>query len=1201
MLVTMLASLNLLAQDENPILTLRSSQSSFTIAIGGYEADYIDVDEGNGLVEKELAKTELDTESGELTGTILTFSPKNGEVKIYGNAENISFLNLNGCYLTHVDVSALTKLSFLYINNNEGLDGLDLTNNNELRYLEAFGCPMTNGFTIGKKPELQIMSVAQTGNFRDFNTANYPKLKVLSCWGNSEITQIDAHLCPDLIQLSCDGTNIAELDVTKNKNLQILNIEDTRIRHIDLSKNLYLTEFYGSHDSGSLNTDVKLDGIDLSGNPNLVRLRLAGNDFTSIDVRNKKYLRYLNVSNNRLREIDLTGCDQLSEVLLSNNYFGFSTLPLPSMYWQTYDYYQFNMKADKNYRVGAVLDYSDMVLREGTNTTCGLFMVDEDNANNVVALDESYYTFDAETGKVTLLKETDANVFLGFANDAFPGITLTSMPLRTDNFRVRKAEDFGQPVLALTFTPVASGNISFLAGVAEASGQTPRTLYVDFGNGLKKEFNITDEKATTLVSGTVTAGKTVSVYNSQDDGLSALTMENIALTDIDVTQARSLRWLTLKGTALKAIDLGWNKALQRLEMSGNDFGKLNVAGANYAFNKSMLGDIFLPNNGITEVQLTDNNYSLRNVDLSGNKLTAISFKDADRLQTLNISGNELTELDVNYSTEMTALNASHNKLTRIVLPTESRLQTLNLEDNALDFATLPLVENLSTYTFSPQQMITIGKQGPGVDLSNYMVNGQTKYVWKKDATALTAGSDYTETEGKFVFAKSLENCTLTCEMTNSLFPGLTLTTSEFKVVPMPTHMIASFTTLESQAGTLTLRSSEANNTICVDWNGDGSGVEYYTLGTDTERIPVTSKAGANAKVYTYGENSNLIVFGLSDMKLADVDMSGLKELSMLILANAGINSVKWPESSFMELNLEGNNFSSIDLGTHAKDIFLLNLMNNKFESFDATQFPNLGILNLFNNQLTSVTLNSNVWQVDLGRNQLKEIDLSQATSLNQLALTENQLSHIDISSCKYLASLYLDRNNFKFSTLPLDAKRMGNYFTYANQTDLEVEEVDAKVDLSNEAVIADSPTTYRWFIGKPTVNEETYELEGEELVADDEYKVENGVTYFNYMDENPFVCVMTNTALPNLTLYTAPVKVQHTVDAITSTAAESDFHVSVEGRTLCAENGSKAEIILTDMNGRQLAKAFGSLRHTVAAPGIYLVITENRAAKVVVK
>ena len=156
----MLASLNLLAQDENPILTLRSSQSSFTIAIGGYEADYIDVDEGNGLVEKELAAAELDSESGELTGSILTFSPKNGEVKIYGNAENISFLNLNGCYLTHVDVSALTKLSFLYIKNNEGLDGLDLTNNNELRYREAPGCPTTNGFTTGEKPELQSRSMA---------------------------------------------------------------------------------------------------------------------------------------------------------------------------------------------------------------------------------------------------------------------------------------------------------------------------------------------------------------------------------------------------------------------------------------------------------------------------------------------------------------------------------------------------------------------------------------------------------------------------------------------------------------------------------------------------------------------------------------------------------------------------------------------------------------------------------------------------------------------------------------------------------------------------------------------------------------------------------------------------------------------------------------------------------------------------------
>ena len=331
-------------------------------------------------------------------------------------------------------------------------------------------------------------------------------------------------------------------------------------------------------------------------------------------------------------------------------------------------------------------------------------------------------------------------------------------------------------------------------------------------------------------------------------------------------------------------------------------------------------------------------------------------------------------------------------------------------------------------------------------------------------------------------------------------------------------------------------------------------------------------------------------------------MTNLKELSMLTLKNAGINSVKWPDSpNFIELNLEGNNFQSIDLGSHANDIFMLNLKNNKFETFDATKFPNLGILNLFENQLKSINVGSNVWQLDLGRNQLTEIDLSKATGLNNVALTENMLSSIDISKNTSLAALFIDRNNFKFSTLPLDAKRMGSYFTYANQADLDVEEVDAKVDLSSEAVIADSLTTYRWFIGKPTVNVETYELEGEELVADDEYKVEKGVTYFNYKDENPFVCVMTNTALPNLTLYTAPVKVQHTVDAITSTAAERDFHVSVEGRTLCAENGSKAEIILTDMNGRQLAKAFGSLRHTVAAPGIYLVITEKRAAKVVVK
>ena len=57
LLMTLLTPFALTAQDEQPIITLRSSTPSFTITIGGYSKDYIDVDAGNGQEEKEIEAT----------------------------------------------------------------------------------------------------------------------------------------------------------------------------------------------------------------------------------------------------------------------------------------------------------------------------------------------------------------------------------------------------------------------------------------------------------------------------------------------------------------------------------------------------------------------------------------------------------------------------------------------------------------------------------------------------------------------------------------------------------------------------------------------------------------------------------------------------------------------------------------------------------------------------------------------------------------------------------------------------------------------------------------------------------------------------------------------------------------------------------------------------------------------------------------
>ena len=1203
---------SVMAQEEEPIITLYTnlyktsgSSNSCTIFIGGIkDKDYIDIDYGLGTVEQELVPATLDPETGTWSGTSITLSVTSADViKIYGDAENIAILNLDGCYIRQTDLSKLTNLEILYMNHNE-LESLDLSNIHKLKYVELSDNPINKGnLVIGDQPDLLMLEIAQTGNLDpNFKMSNYPKLKVFTCWGNPGITSLDPSQCPDLIQLSLDGTSVETLDVSHNTNLQILNISDTRIKNIDLSNNIYLREFYCKHESGIVNTDIKLTDIDVTKNLNLIRLAASGNKLTSIDVSKNTYLQHLSLTNNNLKEINLDNNVNLYQVMIANNNFGFSTLPLPKDTWEEYDYYQKNIPVQKTYAEGTVIDFSDMILREGTKTTMALYQTDETNVNPVTALDESYYSFDATTGKVTLLKATTDSVYVAFANDAFPALALEYMPLRTNKFIVKTADEYGKETKAVTFTTSESA-INFKVGVIGASATEPKTFYVDFGNGEKVACTATSEDipATNNVSRFRLGSGEITVYMPQDEQLSALDIENINLSSIDVSTSRSMKTLRLVNTKLPSIDLGWNRSLTSLEMTGNNFGTLSLCGVNYAYQKTLLGDINLSNNNLSSVALSDNNYTLHNVDLSNNKLTEISFKDADMMETLNLSNNQLTEVNVNYCSIMTKLDISNNNVSSLVLPDACALTELHCENNAFDFTNLPQLDGLTTFTYAPQNEVSIPQMGPGVDLSAHQVEGNTVYRWENNGATLTKGIDYTETNGKFNFAPSLIGSQLKCYMTNDKYAGLTLVTSTFTVAAMPTNLIGSFTTTGNNTGTLTLRSYEDNNTICIDWNGDGTDLNYYTVGTVVSTFDIETKAGANAKVYTYDTDNNLMVFNIQGIKMSDMDLSGMNELIGLTVTDAGLSSITWPQSNdFTELNITGNNFTSLDLGTHSPKMAMIIAGNNKIETFDATPYNNIRVLSLYGNGLKSITLNNaDLFQLDLGKNQLTSIDLSKVPSMNTLALTENQLETIDVSGLNGLAALYLDRNKFKFSTLPID-KGYSKY-TYANQADIEVSEVDGKVDLSSEAIVNGKETVYRWFVGEPTVTKEGT-LSGEELILDDEYSVVNGVTLF-HIALNGLKCAMTNENFPNAVLYSSFVNV--TTTGINGVTDDNESNISVEGNTITAHASNNTDVRLYDINGMLIATANtgseGTAIFNVAKAGIYVVKSGTNTEKVAIR
>ena len=1179
-----------------------------TILLGGFkqETDYIDIDCGFGTVEHELVPATINTETGGWDGgtSVTCTVTSSGIVKIYGDASNIAVINFEGCYISDLKMAEMPNLYYINLDHNE-LHQLDLSAYPALQAISV----SDNPFDVaplkigGNKPNLMLLEMGQTSNLdQSFNLSDYPNLVSFGAMANKGLKTLDPSGCPKLQRLSIDGTNVQTLDLSKNPIITILNISETGINDIDLSNLPYLQQFYADHRSSSVNAHAKLKKLDVSNNKSLVYLFANGNELTDIDLSNNIYLQQLYIGDNNLTSINLDNNTNLINVMLANNKFTFATLPFPGN-WNQYDYYQKNMEIAKTVKVGDVLDYSDKVVREGTTTTFAVYYVPEDSAGQVYPLAEEYYTY--ADGKVTFLQAPEDSVFLAFANDKFPNIQLDKQPLRTDKFKVKTAEDFGKDDLTITVgAPVNLGgtDISMKVGMAGATSDKPKTFYVVDGNGNKTAFTTTTDSLPASPNVNIHAGSNmVYVYVPQDEVVTALGIDNQQLQSINLSLARTLKYLSLTNTGLSEIDLGYNKGLRSLTLTGNNFSTLNIRGVNDTYQKTLLQDINLSNNNLTTVTLNDMG-TIHNLNLSNNQLTELSLKDADNMKTLDLSNNKLTEVNANYCTLMTDFNIANNQISSITMPSELSLRRFHCENNSLSFANLPLLPNIEEYVYAPQNVITIPLMSPGVDLQNHNINGQTVYTWKNnDGTTLTEGTDYSIVDGMTRFLDPIIGESVYCEMTNQLFPGLTLTTTKVQAAEMPKNKIASFTTTADGTATMILRAKEPT-IICIDWKGANMAVETYSVTEDILTTEIKTYANSNCAIYSYDDNCPLYVLNITGAKLADVDLSNMKNLVLAAVINAGIDSIKLPDTNTLtELKLDYNNFTSIDLSRYAAQLCLLSMNNNQLTTFDATGMTSLFSLSMANNALTSVTLDApQVWNLELSGNQLESIDLTKMPSLYQLFLSSNRLKAIDLSKNPDLRVLHIDYNRFTYSTLPLPNAKYGSY-QYGNQERIDiVPDANGIVDLSSEADVAGTPSTFRWFVDDPWYDEDTGELTGEELYIDEEYNVEDGKTTFHKPISN-VVCAILNDKFPNLTILTNPVDITTTL-GIDGVTAGNEVAVSASGRWITIKSATPTEANVYTAGGALVGntKVNGKATLRVPAAGIYVVKSNGTATKIAV-
>ncbi len=1144
--VALMSFTSVQAQDsEEPIITIHSNAyaeagetNQFSILLGTKETAYYDIDMGAGLNEVEIGAAGIDSETGEFTGTSIPCRVnESGLIKIYGDPLNIDVIVIDGAYATEIEMEQCTELQIISLRHNQ-LQKLDLT-----PFTKAYAIYLTdNPFTeatplkVGApKNDLVILEIDIIDYLdKSFNLSDYPSLVTFDGYANYNLQNVDPTGCPNLMVLNVELTKVETLDVTQNPNLIRLNVSDSRVKDIDISKNTRLQHFLADHFSGVINTDLKLENIDVINNPDLTILSLNGNNLTSVDLSNNIYITNLRLSNNQLTSLDLSNNIQLYSVDVKHNNLDYATLPLPQATWGEYFYEQNDLPVAKSIAVGTELNLSHRIIREGTTTSATVMCKHYDS--DATVLEDTYYTY--ADGKISFNQAVSDSIYVVYSNDTFTDYTMQTSP-----FIVKNTDDFGKPSQIIHMaTTIYEGEISLGVGIDGATTENPKTFYLDLGDGNLLPYTtayITGETHNVTASLPQNFRGYINLYIAEGDVMTSLDARNIPLSSISLSGATELRYLNLSNCGLYNVDLRYNRCLKKLDLSNNHLYTLDLSGVYGNYEKNMLTDINVANNELTSMTIVASRV-LERLDMSHNKFESFSLANFYNIDYIDMSYNNLSgELAIGYLFEASYIDLSHNNLTTVQYDEFTDLQHLDISHNNFTLETLPDVADFDNeFIYAPQAKLQLQENAPAINLSaqNRVVNGVgTTFTWfKADGTVLVNGVDIDCNDGATRFLNE-DLGKIYCEMTNPAFPQLSeeniFSTTEVNVVGAPTTVVATFTTLNDANDGEVIFTGSKKTALYIDWRGDGSEYIHYPVETSFISYPgQTTYAGANVKVYTYDSSDDITVFTTNKIPMSEIDLSAMKQLKALSIIGAGLTpeKISLPDSEILnELTLSGNVFDKFPYEGRYPNLEYLTLSNNGITSFDGSKDPKLAYVVLGGNQITSATFNNErLWNLALENNQLETISLEGMPKLQQLFLSGNKLSSIDLTPVKSsLKVLDLAKNNFTFATLPIPSDYSFYVYYYSNQAIINAECIEGKVDLSAVAEAGGNMTEYTWFLGEAIYDADQGGYVGEILIADDEYVVENGVTTFNYTFDEKVMCLMTNTSFPSLVMMTNMIKV----------------------------------------------------------------------------
>lgn len=221
-----------------------------------------------------------------------------------------------------VDVSGLSRISWLVISNEEMTGSIDLSGLERLTYLDCRGNELSGLNVQGcerleelycsdnKLSELNLEGLkslqylsAERNELEKLDLSGDSGLKSIECSSNN-LTELKLSNIPDLKFLNCSENNLTELDASMLESLYQLNCSDNNLIYLNV---VGLSELWSLNASRN-----NLEELELSGLEKLQVLECAENNLKELDVSDLKELKNLDCNSNELTELNLSGLTNMA-------------------------------------------------------------------------------------------------------------------------------------------------------------------------------------------------------------------------------------------------------------------------------------------------------------------------------------------------------------------------------------------------------------------------------------------------------------------------------------------------------------------------------------------------------------------------------------------------------------------------------------------------------------------------------------------------------------------------------------------------------------------------------------------------------------------------------------------------------------------------------------------------------------------------